>query len=401
MSLPTPSSNIDLYLDYLNGNGNLEELPPVNESSSRADRYLFNLCVNRYTVETDVTNTKKSINQTVINADIGLRKWRTAMADIRAGSNKIYNLNFIGNSFTEGYLITDKVNNTFAGRVRTALATKYGDVGKGIVPAYISSIINSPQNWTTSEFSEFAMGIFGICGHSLQTLVPGSTASVSVSGTEVHLMAMKGTWATATCINCKVDGVDKGTFSLNNATTIMGDLTIATGLTDGSHTLLITTLDTSAVMIIGAYGTKGTKGIRVNNMGRSGAFSFDAQQSTRVLEAEFTILKPTLTIIELGLNDAQTPVPIATYETQMQNLIINALAQGDCLLLAPTMYSNDYPYRDIQRQLAIDNKCAFIDIASRWGGSMPTLFKASDNAHPNEIGDCDIASAILSVIDEY
>ena len=164
---------------------------------------------------------------------------------------------------------------------------------------------------------------------------------------------------------------------------------------------LVTSLDTSAVMLVGAYGTKGTKGIRVNNMGRSGAFSFDAQQSAKVMDAEFTILKPTLTIIELGLNDAQTPVPIATYKTQMQNLITNALAQGDCLLLAPTMYSNDYPYRDVQRQLAIENNCAFIDIGSRWGGSMPTLFKASDGFHPNEIGDFDMASAILRVIDEY
>lgn len=353
------------------------------------------------TSDTALANTNKSVNQTVINADIGLRNWRTAMADVRAGNSKIYNLNFLGDSFTEGYLITDKVNNTFAGRVRTALATKYGDVGKGIVPAYISSIINSPQNWTTSGFAEFVMGTYGICGHSLQTTTTGSTASVVVSGTDVHLIAMKGVWATAVCINCKVDGVDKGTFALNNATTIISDITIATGLTDGNHTLLITTLDTSAVMLIGAYGTKGTKGIRVNNIGRAGAFSFDAQRSSSVLDAEFTVMKPTLTIVEFGINDAGGSIPLATYKTQMQNIISKALSQGDCLLLAPTMLTADAPYREIQRQLAIENNCAFIDIANRWGGSMPTLFKASDTYHPNEIGDYDIASAILRVIDEY
>ncbi len=390
--LPKPRSRQDYYQNYLAGYGNFADLlPPNPDRSSNLDYYLYEQCINR----------DAYVNRNVINADIGLRKWRTAMADIRAGSNKIYNLNFIGNSFTEGYLITDKVNNTFPGRVRTALATKYGDVGKGIIPAYISSIINSPQLWNTTGFMEFVIGKFGICGHSLQTTTIGSTASVIISGTEVHLLVMKGTFASATAINCKVDGVDKGTFALNNATTIIADLTIATGLTDGSHTLLITTLDTSAVMIIGAYGTKGTKGIRVNNMGRSGARSFDAQESSRILEAEFTTMKPTLSIIELGLNDAQIPVPLATYKTQMQNLVTSALAQGDCLLLAPTMYTNDLPYRDVQRQLAIDNNCAFIDIASRWGESMPTLFKASDLAHPNEIGDCDIASAILRVIDEY
>lgn len=390
--LPKPRSRQDYYQNYLAGYGNFADLlPPNPDRSSNLDYYLYEQCINR----------DAYVNRNVINADIGLRKWRTAMADIRAGSNKIYNLNFIGNSFTEGYLITDKVNNTFPGRVRTALATKYGDVGKGIIPAYISSIINSPQLWNTTGFMEFVIGKFGICGHSLQTTTIGSTASVIISGTEVHLLVMKGTFASATAINCKVDGVDKGTFALNNATTIIADLTIATGLTDGSHTLLITTLDTSAVMIIGAYGTKGSKGIRVNNMGRSGARSFDAQESSRILEAEFTTMKPTLSIIELGLNDAQIPVPLATYKTQMQNLVTSALAQGDCLLLAPTMYTNDLPYRDVQRQLAIDNNCAFIDIASRWGESMPTLFKASDLAHPNEIGDCDIASAILRVIDEY
>ena len=53
MTLPIPSSRQDLYMDYLNGNGNLEDLPQIGEYSSRVDRYLFNLCVNRYAVENE------------------------------------------------------------------------------------------------------------------------------------------------------------------------------------------------------------------------------------------------------------------------------------------------------------------------------------------------------------
>lgn len=51
MTLPIPISNIDLYMNYLNGNGNLEDLP---EPISRADVYLFNLCINRYVVEMEL-----------------------------------------------------------------------------------------------------------------------------------------------------------------------------------------------------------------------------------------------------------------------------------------------------------------------------------------------------------
>lgn len=51
MTLPTPFSRADMYLNYLNGNGSLEDLP---EPLSRSDLYLFNLCVNRYAVETQI-----------------------------------------------------------------------------------------------------------------------------------------------------------------------------------------------------------------------------------------------------------------------------------------------------------------------------------------------------------
>ncbi len=78
MSLPTPSSNMDLYLDYLNGNGNLEDLPQVNEFSSRGDRYLFNLCVNRYVTETQIQDVTTQLTvaevTNVYTLDLAIKK---------------------------------------------------------------------------------------------------------------------------------------------------------------------------------------------------------------------------------------------------------------------------------------------------------------------------------------
>ena len=360
-------------------------------------------------VKAGLTDVTRSVNQTVINADIGLKKWRTAMADIRCGlGSTIYNLNFIGDSISEAQYTTNyNIDSGFVGVVRNKLITKYFDNGKGFVgtnyPRYGTRL------WTfDASFNPYALGNFGLYRDSMTTTTALAVASISLSGTEIRVVMQKNSMCGS--FTATVDGVDKGSFNCNNTTDSVGEFVIATGLTDETHALVITkSNNTNALIIIGAYGTKGTKGIRVNRMARAGMGTTDATYNAEVLSAEFNsvVLKPTLTIIELGANDVAGDVPLETYRANLQILITKALTVGDCLLMSVLLssafntISKQLQYMSVMKELAILNNCAFVDTAGRWGNTEPPASFISSQGHWSDIGHQDVASALLRVLDEY
>lgn len=130
-------------------------------------------------------------------------------------------------------------------------------------------------------------------------------------------------------------------------------------------------------------------------------------------------LQPHLAIVELGINDmVSATVGLATYRATMRR-IIEGIQRGrsnppaSVLLLAPmvpngassdsasaTNYSMNWNlFVGVQRELAEELNCAFLNVHARWGQTGVTQgYIGAANVHPTDAGHADIASALSAIL---
>lgn len=359
----------------------------------------------------------KMQNGFVYNQAPNLKHWRSALAQLKAGANKIINLNFIGDSITEGGLSgggaasgstpSSYLNNGYVGRVRSALASKYGDQGTGYISVYYP---HSSPFWTFG--SGWSQSSYGTTGYSQFTSTNGATASYTFTGTGFVLLTVQT--SSAGSLSVSIDGGAATIYNLNNATTNYCYPITISGLTNGSHTISITTQLTTGQFswILGGYPTNAnTAGIRVNNCARWGTIAQDSGQASSSVIAEIDYWTPTLTVIALTANDFAAQTSLANYQLYLQSIINHALSYGDCILMSIGMRSDvlsptisQASYIQTMQNLALQNNCVYLDMWDRWGGSASyaqsflNFYGSGEKVHPNDYGHQDIATAILNVI---
>jgi hypothetical protein len=192
-------------------------------------------------------------NGYVYNGDIGLGRWRSALAKVDSGTNFIANVSVLGSSTVESQGSTNQ--NGFVPRLKNALANKYGNVGFGFIPTY------HPNNWTFGgTWSDY--GTYGVTARSKRATGAGHTAQLSFNGTGIVILTSAGT--SGTTFTVSIDGGTATSFTSNNGPILPVKEHVVTGLSDGDHTMVLTVTGTGSVTLIGAYPTKGTKGIRVH-----------------------------------------------------------------------------------------------------------------------------------------
>lgn len=337
-----------------------------------------------------------------------LRKWRAKRAKALASNYKAQ-INIAGDSISEGAYSgsgsSDWITKGYVGRIRSALASKYGDCGTGIIPA---AFPNGSPYLVSSGFSLVPGGTPG-CGfgnYYYQSNVLGSTLTYTFNGTGVEIYYVQGT--AVGNFNYSVDGGSAvGVTARVNPTNYAQKVQI-TGLTDGTHTIVITqNFSGSNVQITGACPIKGSNGIQVNLVGKYGT-TVDAMSRDNCLSAEFGLIPPDLTIIALTANDFGNQTDLPTYQANLQKIIGKAKLSGDVLITTIGVRNevktiSQTEYINICKSLAQSNNCAYIDIYSRWNGASGAVESGYfyDTVHPNDIGHQDIATAILKVIDEY
>ena len=341
----------------------------------------------------------------IYNADIGLRKWRAALANMKVKNDVILDVPFIGDSITEGQSASDYRLGGYVGRIRSALAEKYGDVGLGFVPVYYPG--NAPL-WSFSGNWIDNTGGYGPSGISKRSTTNGDTATLAFNGTGITVMGLQGPGVAD--ISVSIDGGMPTTLNFKGST-IKPVFRSITGLADGNHIMTITTnvAPGESFWLIGAYPIKGTKGIRVHPMAKQGARTHNVN-TDQAMQAEIDVWDPKLTVIAIGTNDIPAGLSADNYGAQLQTLVTRAKRYGDVLLVSVGLIRTDYDdianlYNETMKNIALTNNVAFIDIRDRWGGSadyaMNTLGFLYDPVHPNDVGHQDIATAILRVIDEY
>jgi lysophospholipase L1-like esterase len=340
----------------------------------------------------------------IYNTDVGLRKWKATLAKLASGTNQIFNMSVMGDSISEGANASDYISKGYVGLLRTALQGKFGDVGKGFIPVHYpfsGKLWSWSANWNNNDDA------MGATGSYLSTAANGETASINFSGTGFGLVFTKGSICGS--VSVAIDGGEPVTINTNGAYTSAWAYEI-TGLTDGNHALVLTTsiaVDGSQrIYLLGGYEIKGTRGIRVNMVGKYGTQTLHSVR-TDALRCEIDMWTPVLTIIAFTANDYSNNVdPNGAYKTNLQTMITRAKQFGDVMLVSVGLRSGTYTYQqqqyvDVMKSLAFANDCAFIDIFSKWGSDwdIPNdLGMMSDVVHPNDAGHQDIATAITQVL---
>lgn len=324
---------------------------------------------------------------------IGLNNYLAAVRNLDEGNNAIYDINFIGDSITEGqYLGTaDQIKqNSFVGKIRSYFASKYGDVGYGVAPEFSFYDV---KLWTYGgTWSELAGK--GFANISKYTTELNSTATIQFTGTEVWLVG-----SSLNNMNASIDG--GATITISPVAGNVALFFVASGLTNMQHTLVLTHKNTTGTYLSALYVKGGVRGFRCNNISKAGSISDVAQRTDSLAAA--ALLNPKLTVLSYITNEIRSGFSTANYTTWMQNIITSAKLQGDVILVASNVMTDKTkvqqdPMYNAMVALANANGLMVVDMYNKWNLQGGTLGYMYDTIHPNDAGHTDFKNEILKVL---
>jgi len=342
------------------------------------------------------------------NTDKGLRNWRVALAKAKAGEGGIVNLNFLGDSNTEGYGTSttpaDFATKGYVGRIRTRFASSFGDCGLGfIAPAfpYGEAFWELGAGWQVNT----SYG-WGVAKTNLACGVDDANIIIDFTGTGFTIIH-----ATGTSLGKYTWKIDSGSETEVDCAGSMGaGNTVITGLTSGVHTLTIKKYaDAKSIFLFGGYPTTDvTCGVRINNLAKYGQpLESFVSTSDFVNVPQINYWQAKLTVIALVAIDANAGTNELTYETNMRSLITRCKAYGDVLLLNNAVVpaiSNETAnkYGNILKNLAFENDCAYANYVGRMVTNSGLLdlgvINTSDEVHLNAVGAQDLATWLLNIL---
>jgi lysophospholipase L1-like esterase len=347
----------------------------------------------------------------VYNAKNGLVNFSKSMDELNQGTNKIININCIGDGVTVGYNASTDLSllltKGYAGLLSSLFRKHYDDVGRGLIPSFHP--IDTSTKWikTGTWTANHSGSIYSIMGENFSTSENEATISLTFYGTGINTIIQKGPLQGTFKIS--IDGNAQVTYDAYD-TSNYADKIIITGLSNSQHTLTITkTSDGKPITIIGAYETKGIRGIRVNNMGRGGTGSIitqaclDTMNSNKIFSEENT-----LTIIALGVNNYNVQTPISQFRSSMIANITSAKTRGDVILMYPSIRGNEVngsitqkEYVDVLSELAEEYNCCFVNMFERFidfSTATANGYILDGVVHPSQLGHNLIASILFKVL---
>lgn len=350
------------------------------------------------------------------NLDIGLRKWRAALAQDL--TTNLVNVVCIGDSITEGYNATDRINGSFPGLLRTNLQNLYGGSGYGLVGNWRQAGADyGPYNVTFSNswsFGEAAAGngggAFAKVAYATGTNFTASLTNISCASYDVIYAQNIYTGSGADFIEVDVNGVLDDSWSTTTDTPTTYHVrhkatTVSTG------TITVKAPKSNYLFFHGfvLHGAATPVGIEVHNLGFNGksiASYVGSNPGTNVLW--LGALSPALTIIDMDTNDYAAQTALATFESYWSTVITNAVTYGSVLIMgAETRNSSltiaQRSYQNVLRKLASQNGCAFISTMDRWGSNTEqnALGLCTDGIHPTDKGHSEIRNTLLKILRAY
>lgn len=320
---------------------------------------------------------------------------RAALANASVGSS-LAKIAFIGDSTTEGVpLVSNRELKSWPAkftRTLNALGCNLDGFG-GLLGCYTNNAGYWPQ-WVWSSSDWFPISVNPAIQSNGSSKVATFTSTNTGTITELYYLN-SGASFTYT-----IDGGAPRTVITTGAQS-MGVATVS-GLANTPHTLVVTSGSNS--ILVGAEVHSSTTGLRFWNAGLGGSTSSDWYFSANWFSASnlVRLWAPQLTCIMLGINDAGSSVPVATYKANMQGIITQALTTGSVLLITPTpgLGINDSDYVTALYQLAETNNVPLIDLNDRFGSyavaNAAGLY--GDGLHLSEAGNQALATTVAGVI---
>jgi lysophospholipase L1-like esterase len=345
-----------------------------------------------------------------------LRSWRVALGK---RANTPVDILVLGDSLIEGQGASAAANR-FHDRLLARLRTEYQPAGvtggEGYVPAaYIATGVT--DRWTFTGTTAVREDLGGL-GERTVTLAVSATASLTFTGTALKVMYAKG--PTAGTFSWAIDGGAATNVIANNATISGGNVVDITGLSDASHTVVVTGLS-NTTYLEGAMVLRGdsTSGMRIWGAGHSG-WQSDDHANVGVVSAMDSVaaVQPDLVLVHLGLNDygsqSQTRIAPAAMATNFDTIAANiravcTIAPSFVWLIpyertvVPTVLATWEEYRQAYKDFAAnDGQIGLVDIGaaigSFAGSTDPYGIDAGDFVHPNDAGHQVMADAVFRVI---
>lgn len=357
------------------------------------------------------TLTKKLNNHGGYNIQNGLKNFKFAVADVDRNPIKIA---CVGDSVFFGNYSSDVFNTSLVSRLRTIMQNKYGNCGFGFYGVPYTGMPASTSKWALTGTWTYNSGN-GVSGKWLNANGTGNTATITFTGTSCDLVYLQTTSGSTSGATVTIDGVTVATPNFKSAGgTIWGLKQSYTGLSSGSHTLVLTGASDGQVYIEGliAYNPIATtpKGCYVHNLGTPTrkANEYALQSTTRA-----NMFTPHLAIIEFSINDARASS--TTYYSDMSSLITSFQNVGASVMLLPlyaindttTIVSNYNTMIQQMYQLCDQYNCCLVDINQRWNNDFTFASNnglmgntdwsgnsSTDAWHPSDKGHRDIANAI-------
>ena len=200
-------------------------------------------------------------------------------------------------------------------------------------------------------------------------------------------------------------GVSQANLNGGSNSTLSGSTSTVAG-TLGANTLNLSWSSGGAIFTTGIEAYDSSKSwVSVVNAGWQGSRAGD--QAVAGTQLGINTLVPSLTLINIGINDWTGGTSVSSFTTSLQTLITYAKATGDCVIITPNP-SNTTSASTVTQQalinvmysLAASNNVTLIDLWGRWQSYSVSngLGLAYDNLHPNGAGYSDVAQFIANVI---
>lgn len=353
-------------------------------------------------------------HQAIYNGDTGLKNWKNALNRVKSGSNEKIEVCIVGDSISEGQMANDPSNTGadwqnyynygFAGLLRTYYNTKFDDVGTGLIGRNFSFDTATPPIFTeTGTWNHQTSQGYGVLQSGAYSTTPGSTLSFDFNGTGVSIYGIKNTSANMD-FTVAIDGGSPQTFTEKDISANRYKYTNfnVTGLSAGDHNCVITS--GPEFWFAGFREIKGTKGIIFNNFVHGG---YDSSKATHARNLSFlSYFQPKLTILSFLSNDYTNQI-LPTYQSNLQAVITEAQKWGDVLITNINVRTGNFAqplqsFIDVQKNLAIINNCAFLDVVKVMGGSYASELSkgmVSDFTHFNTLGHQTAYNTILKVLE--
>lgn len=352
----------------------------------------------------------------LFNSKKGLTKWKSKLNAIKNGTNNILNIAYVGDSIGEGFQnganLSTLQANAAKWKLTTYFNTIFDDCGWGYIPEHYPSagagplIITYTGTWATTNYN--------FVRKAKSTNTNGSYLEFSFNGTGCEIWTRQNTSQTSSIL-VEVDGGAAVEYNLRVApTTFPKRLTIATGLENTTHTVKITNNAAQTFAFMGIMEHKGSRGVRVHLMSKSGAIAGNISDPTTSQTCWVGLsaagMVPDLTIYNIGANDYLQPTTLSTFETNvnqdlsmLKNLGCDIIIGTDgCLDIAGYPYSWD-GYVSILKRIAKKYNCCFVHHTRDWGSvggarSNGYLSTNASDPHPTIAGHLSMYNRYISLI---